>query len=241
MNRLPNENNILSVDAVIFDLDGTLIDSAPIYYELIDVIFTRLGIPPVSKEVLLEAMKDGEFEWDLVLPERLRPRKAEVIKTAQAIIDDIAPSMFSRDVKLIPGTVDVLNAIAAEGKKLAVATSTLRDYMAVKLAPLNAAGIENLLEVIVTADDVRHKKPHAEPLLKCSAMLGLDPMQCVYVGDTRVDIRAGNAAGMQTVGVLTGFDGYDALKNENPTVIINSVADLRAPLALGSPCALQDT
>ncbi|MEJ2169655.1 MAG: HAD-IA family hydrolase, partial [Desulfobacterales bacterium] len=166
--------------------------------------------------------------------DRMRPRKEQVIKTAQAIIDDIAPSMFSKDVKLIPGTVDAFNEIAAQGMKLAVATSTLRDYMAVKLAPLREAGIENLLEVIVTADDVRHKKPHAEPLLKCSAMLGVDPMQCAYVGDTRVDIRAGNAAGMRTVGVLTGFDGYDALKNEKPTVIVNSIADLRARLTVRS-------
>lgn len=228
------ENHVLSVDAVIFDLDGTLIDSAPIYYELIDVIFAKLGIPPVSKKVLLEAMKDGEFEWDLVLPDRMRSCKEEVIKTARTIIDDIAPSMFSKDVKLIPGTVDAFHEIAAEGIRLAVATSTLRDYMAVKLAPLREAGIENLLEVVVTADDVRLKKPHAEPLLKCSAMLGLDPIQCVYVGDTRVDIRAGNAAGMRTVGVLTGFDGYNALKNEKPTVIINSIADLKATLALRS-------
>jgi len=52
------------------------------------------------------------------------------------------------------------------------------------------------------------------------------------VGDTRVDIRAGKAAGMKTVGVLTGFDDYDALEKEKPTVIINSIADLKATLAL---------
>jgi phosphoglycolate phosphatase len=229
---LPLENCQLTVDAVIFDLDGTLIDSAPIYYELIEVIFERLSIPPVDREVLLEAMKDGEFEWDLVLPDGMKARKEKVIKNARSIIDDIAPSMFRKQVKLIPGTAEVLKEIAAEGLRLALATSTLRDYMAVKLAPLKEAGIENLLEIIITADDVRNKKPHAEPLLKCSRMLGLDPGQCAYVGDTRVDIRAGKAAGMQTVGVLTGFDGYEALKNEKPTVIIDSVVDLKAALAL---------
>jgi phosphoglycolate phosphatase len=234
---LPVENHQIAVDAVIFDLDGTLIDSTPIYYELIDVTFARLGIPPVSKIVLLEAMKDGEFEWDLVLPDGMKSRKEEVIKNARTIIDDIAPSMFSKQVKLIPGTAEVLKKISAAGMRLALATSTVRDYLAVKLAPLKAAGIENLLEVIITADDVQNKKPHAEPLVKCSKRLGLDAVQCAYVGDTRVDIRAGNAAGMQTVGVLTGFDGYDALKKEKPKVIINSIADLQGALAFQLPMA----
>jgi 2-phosphoglycolate phosphatase len=234
---LPNEKHALMVDAVIFDLDGTLIDSAPIYYELIDVVFKRLDIPPVDRQVLLEAMKNGEFEWDLVLPDEMKPCQEEVIQSAQKLIEDIAPSMFRSQVKLIPGTAQALKAIAAEGLRLALATSTLRDYMAVKLGPLRKAGIENLLEVIVTADDVRNKKPHAEPLLKCCRMLGFAPGQCAYVGDTRVDIRAGRAAGMQTVGVLTGFDGYEALKNERPTVIIDSIADLKATLALKTLCA----
>jgi phosphoglycolate phosphatase len=50
--------------------------------------------------------------------------------------------------------------------------------------------------------------------------------RCVYVGDTRVDIRAGNAAGMKTVGVLTGFDDFKALEKENPDAILSSIARL---------------
>jgi HAD superfamily hydrolase (TIGR01509 family) len=177
-------------------------------------------------------MKDGEFEWDLVIPAGLKYRKAEVVKSAHAILEEIAPSMFRRQVKLIPGAAETLMDMAAHGLRLALATSTLREYMAIKLEPLKKAGVEHLLEVIITADDVRHKKPHAEPLIRCSNQLGLEAGCCAYVGDTRVDIRAGKAAGMQTVGVLTGFDGYEALENEEPTVIIDSIADLRTTLAL---------
>lgn len=220
----------LVVDAVIFDLDGTLIDSAPIYYSIIDVIFEKLGIPPVSKSILSEAMKNGEFEWDFVLPDEMKKCKARVIETARGIIDDIAPAMFRGQVKLIPGAVDVLKAIAGTGLKLALVTSTLRDYLAIKLAPMAQAGVEDLFEVVITADDVQNKKPHAEPLVMCSDRLGLTPGNCVYVGDTRVDIKAGNEAGMQTVAVLTGFDEYNALEQENPNAIIESVADLKAML-----------
>ena len=212
--------------AVIFDLDGTLIDSAPIYYGLIDVVFSRLGIPPVPKSILLEAMKNGEFEWDLVLPDEMKNRKELLVAKAREIIDELAPSMFQDQVKLIPGTGDALKKIAAWGLKLALVTSSLREYMAIKLVPLAKAGIEALFEIVITADDVQNKKPHAEPLIMCSAKLGLAPGDCIYVGDTRVDIQAGKAAGMQTVAVLTGFDDYDALARQKPDAIIESVAEI---------------
>ena len=223
-----------AVDAVLFDLDGTLIDSAPIYYAIIDVIFDRLGIPPVPQSILLEAMQNGEFEWELVLPDAMKHRKKQLVEKARSIIDEIAPSMFHDQVKLIPGTAAALIEIATKGLRLALVTSTLREYMAIKLAPLAEAGVADVFEVVITADDVQNKKPHAEPLVMCSDKLGLAPGNCVYVGDTRVDNKAGKAAGMQTVAVLTGFDDYDALEREKPDVIIESVADLKVTLATGS-------
>ena len=232
---MPIKKSKLTVDAVIFDLDGTLIDSAPIYYAIIDVIFDRLDIPPVSQDVLLEAMKNGEFEWDIVLPSEMKHRKEQLVEKAREIIDDIAPSMFDDQVKIIPGAADALQEIAAQGLKLALVTSSLREYMALKLVPLVKAGVDNLFEIMITADDVQHKKPHAEPLIMCSNKLGLTPAKCVYVGDTRVDIKAGNAAGMQTVAVLTGFDGYEALAREKPDVIIESVSALKSTLYFSDP------
>jgi 2-phosphoglycolate phosphatase len=223
---LPLANQKFEVNAVLFDLDGTLIDSAPIYYQIIDIVFERLGVPPASRETLQEAMDDGEFDWDFVLPARMKNRKNHLIAEARVIIDDIAPRMFRKQIKLIPGAADVCEKIAACSLKIGLVTSTPRDYISVKLAPLRKAGIENLLQVIVTADDVVNKKPHAEPLIKGSQKLGIAVDKCVYVGDTRVDIRAGNAAGMKTVGVLTGFDDYGALKKENPDAIIDSIARL---------------
>ena len=100
----------------------------------------------------------------------------------------------------------------------------------VKLVPLEQAGIDKLMEFIITADDVLKKKPAAEPLVLGSAKLGVASGKCAYVGDTRVDVRAGKAAGMKTVGVLTGFDDYDTLSNEKPDAIIDSIAQLNQTL-----------
>jgi phosphoglycolate phosphatase len=223
---LPFLNKKLKVEAVLFDLDGTLIDSAPIYYQIIDIVFERLRVPPVSRKTLQEAMDDGDFDWDYVLPDPMKSRKEELIAEARKIIDDIAPPMFRQQIKLIPGAAEICKKIAAQGMKIGLVTSTPTDYISVKLTPLREAGVENLLQVIITADDVVNKKPHAEPLIKGSKDLSVAIEHCVYVGDTRVDIRAGNAAGMKTVGVLTGFDDFKALKRENPDAIIDSIAQL---------------
>ncbi len=230
--RLSPENRKLTVDAVMFDLDGTLIDTVPIYYEIIDIVFAELGVPAVSRETLMEAMDDGDFNWGYVLPDHMKKRKNELSKKARRIIDEIAPTMFLNQAKLIPGTDVIFKEIAATGIKIGLVTSTPAERMAVKMIPLSNAGLVHLLEVIVTADDVRHKKPSAEPLIQCSQKLRVPLNKCVYVGDTRVDIRAGKAASTGTVGVLTGFDDYDALKDETPDAVINSIAQLCEALVI---------
>ena len=229
---MPFVNKKLKVEAVLFDLDGTLIDSAPIYYQIIDIVFERLGVPHVSRKTLQEAMDDGDFDWDYVLPDPMKSRKEELIAEARAIIDDIAPPMFRQQIKLIPGAADICKKIAAQGMKIGLVTSTPTDYISVKLIPMRKAGVENLLQVIITADDVVNKKPHAEPLIKGSQKLQVAVEQCAYVGDTRVDIRAGNAAGMKTVGVLTGFDDFKALEKEKPDAIIDSIVHLDKTLII---------
>ncbi|MBE9545027.1 MAG: HAD hydrolase-like protein, partial [Proteobacteria bacterium] len=160
---LPLENRKFEVNAVLFDLDGTLIDSAPIYYQIIDIVFERLGVPPASRETLQEAMDDGDFDWDFVLPSNMKNRKDKLIAEARVIIDDIAPPMFRKQIKLIPGAAEVCKKITTQGKLIGLVTSTPGDYISVKLGPLRKAGIEKMLQIIVTADDVVNKKPHAEP------------------------------------------------------------------------------
>ena len=95
-----------------------------------------------------------------------------------------------------------------------------------KLHPLKRAGIEDLFEVIITTDDIQNRKPAAEPLIECGKRLGVNRDKIVYVGDTRIDMRAGHAAGMKTVGVLTGNDPYHDLITENPEAVIQNVGEL---------------
>jgi HAD superfamily hydrolase (TIGR01509 family) len=215
----------LKVAAAIFDLDGTLIDSTDIYFTIVEKALARLKLPAVPRHRILAAAENEAFKWELVLPPEVLNRKENIIDEAWAAINAIAPRMFE-DLDLIQGADGILKVMSANGVKMGLVTSTQKQYLRAKMLPLKNAGVDELIEVIITSDDVKHRKPAPDPLIICAQHLGLEPGNCVYVGDTATDIKAGNAAGMRTIGVLTGFDEFATLKNENPDAIIESVRNI---------------
>ena len=214
------------VDAAIFDLDGTIIDSIGIYYKIVEAVLEKLGLPQVSKADLRNATENGQFDWSVIFPEEIKENEEELIKNAWKIAEEISPKMFRDKVKLIPGAADVLTRVSESGIKLAVVTSTPQKNMTAKLKPLIESGISHLMEEIITADDTTRTKPAADPVLECNKRLGIAAGKSVYVGDMRLDIKAGKAAGTKTIGVLTGFDDFESLKTEKPDAIIKSIAEL---------------
>jgi HAD superfamily hydrolase (TIGR01509 family) len=226
------DQNKLSVHAVIFDMDGTLIDSIDIYFKIVEIALERLKLPQVSREKILEAAEDGDFNWEVVLPDEVHPKKDEIIGQAWEIINEIAPQMFADDLKLIRGADNILQSISAVNRKIGLVTSTQNQYLDIKMQPLKRAGVEKLFKVIITSDDIEKRKPAPDPFIACAQKLQADSGKCVYVGDTRTDIQAGKAAGMKTVGVLTGFDDYDMLAKEGPDAIIDSIRNLLEVIAV---------
>jgi HAD superfamily hydrolase (TIGR01509 family) len=214
------------VHAVIFDMDGTLIDSIDIYFKIVEIALERLKLPQVSREKILDAAENGDFNWELVLPGEVHPKKDEIISQAWEIINEIAPQMFHENLELIRGADNILQSISKSIPRIGLVTSTQRKYLKVKMQPLKSAGVEKLFEAIITSDDVPNRKPDPDPLIECAKRLDVNPNKCVYVGDTRTDMQAGKAAGMRTVGVLTGFDDYDMLAKESPDAIIDSIRNL---------------
>lgn len=222
----------LNVAAVIFDLDGTLIDSIDIYFRIVEKALERLGLPPVSRSKILAAAESEDFKWERVLPRDVQHRQANIIDEAWGVVNEIAPQMFADDVDIIQGADGALKMVSAKGLKIGLVTSTQKHYLQTKLLPLKNAGVDGLFEIIVTSDDVDKRKPAPDPLIMCAQRLALRPAKCVYVGDTATDMQAGKAAGMQTIGVLTGFDDYAALHNEQPDAIIDSIRNLNDVLAI---------
>jgi HAD superfamily hydrolase (TIGR01662 family) len=228
---MPLKQKKLKVKGIIFDLDGTLIDSIEIYFTIVEKVLERLHLPPVSRAGILAAAESENFNWDLVLPEELTKRKTEIIDQAWEIVDEIAPPLFEKNVKLMPGADRILKRMASDGLKVGLVTSTRRSYLKIKMQPLKTAGVAELFEAIITSDDTQKRKPAADPLIACAQKLRLDPNQCAYVGDTHTDMQAGRAAGMKTIGVLTGFDPLELLQKETPDAIIESIGHLMEVIA----------
>jgi HAD superfamily hydrolase (TIGR01509 family) len=222
----------IALEGLIFDLDGTLIDSVGTYYIMMESVFERLHWPRVSREVMRKAIKDGGFDWDLVLPSGTGATTEDLIASARDVIREMYPRVFEDDVDLVPGAEHLLRKLHVRNVKLALVTSTLGRFIEFKLIPLKKHGLRDLFQTVITLDDVKNRKPSGDPLLECARRLGENPEKCAYVGDATVDIVAGKAAGMRTIAVLTGVDDYEAIKAEGPDMILDSVSQLTDWLSL---------
>jgi HAD superfamily hydrolase (TIGR01509 family) len=221
----------MALEGLIFDLDGTLIDSVGTYYIMMESVFERLHWPRVSREVMRKAIKDGGFDWDLVLPSGAGRTTEELIASAREVIREMYPRVFEDDVDLVPGAEPLLKKLHERNVKLGLVTSTLGRFIEFKLITLKKRGLRDLFQSVITLDDVKNRKPSGDPLVECAKRLGEYPEKCAYVGDATVDIIAGKAAGMKTIAVLTGVDDYEALKAEDPDMILESVSQLTERLS----------
>ena len=219
-------------DLLMFDLDGTIIDSTGIYYEIVDVVMATLKLPPVGPEEIRRANRNGTFLWEKLFPADHFAEHPELKDEAWRIARRIAPEMFSRQVELLPGAAETVKELVAGGRRAAIVTSTPAANLAPKLKPLAEARILDDFAAVISADDTAKQKPSPDPLLECCRRLESDPRRALYVGDTRIDIRAGKAAGCATVGVLTGFDDRLMLAAEDPDLILENLADPEPLLTL---------
>jgi mannitol-1-/sugar-/sorbitol-6-phosphatase len=179
----------LEFDAVLFDLDGTLIDSTAAVRRAWRRWAEEEGVDP-ARLAGTEGKPAKDIVAALLPPERHSQALAHYSHIATHDLDGVV---------VLPGALD---ATTAAGPLKAIVTSCTRDVTAARTA---AAGLP-ATEVLVTADDVEQGKPAPEPYLSAADQLGTDPRRCLAVEDTASGLASGRAAGCTTLGVGADLD-----------------------------------
>lgn len=211
-------NEALAVRAVIFDVDGTLVDSLAAYR----VVAERVAEPydiAITDAVVREALCATRSFWDLAVPADY-PDRADTIERLAREAARLWPDVLRAHGRARPDAAAVVEALRDRGFKLGIFTGSQRG----SLTTLDAAGLLDAFEAVVTGEEVANRKPDPEGLLACAARLGVPAGVAVYVGDTPLDVRAAHAAGMFAVAVLGGAGDSAALSACGPDRIVGSLA-----------------
>lgn len=188
---------------VLFDLDGTLIDSAPDLGAATNRMRLRRGLSalPLAN---YRAWAGSGARGMLKVGFGLSPEDAEFAALREEFFDEYASGLCEL-TSIFDGVEDMLSALGRAGLSWGIVTNKMERFALPLLEALPAFAKASC---IVGGDTTAHAKPHPEPLFEACRRAGLEPTHTVYVGDDLRDIEAGRAAGMKTVAVTYGYLGF---------------------------------
>jgi phosphoglycolate phosphatase len=190
------------VKAVLFDLDGTLIDSAPDLGAAADKMRTDRGLPSLPLEKY-RPMAGAGARGMLGVAFGITPEHADFPQMREEFFRNYESCMTQRTY-VFEGVKQMIDCLVDQGLSWGVVTNKSMRFAAplTRGIPLFASA-----RTVVGGDSTPHPKPHPAPLLEAARQLSVRPIECVYVGDDLRDVQAGRAAGMATVAATYGYLG----------------------------------
>jgi HAD superfamily hydrolase (TIGR01509 family) len=200
---------------VLFDMDGLLVDSEPIWFEVESSVMSRLG--GSWDESDQAALVGGSLQrsLDYLLAKASRPVSRDVV--AGWMVDGMVELLGTRPLRVMPGARELLSEVAAAGVPYGLVTSSERPVMEAVLGRLSVS-----FPITVCGDDVSNSKPDPEPYLLAAAKLGADPRRCVALEDSPNGVAAAEAAGCLMVAVPS----LVPIPAENGRLVVTSLAEL---------------
>lgn len=210
---------LTNIDLLIFDLDGALVDSEAAICETFNHVLAQKRLPLADTAVVSRMIGQPLREMYATCLPHATEEEIEELFTIYAR----AYGAFSRQhTRLLPGANELLSLLSPS-KTISLATTKAR---AVATDVLTDVGLYPYFDLVLGVDDVTFPKPHPEIVLKALATFEVEPHRAVMIGDTTFDIDAGRAAGVQTIGVLTGTHSREELERSRPTHIVDSLHEL---------------
>ncbi|CAM6747223.1 phosphoglycolate phosphatase [Klebsiella michiganensis] len=235
-------DKLQNIRGVAFDLDGTLVDSAPGLTAAVDNALYALELPMAGEERVVTWIGNGA---DVLIQRALTWARQEraALRAAQgkpsvdhddipqaeqqAILRKLFDRYYGEVAEegsfLFPAVADTLGALHAKGLPLALVTNKPTPFVAPILTSLDIA---KYFTVVIGGDDVKNKKPHPEPLLLVAEKLGLAPAELLFVGDSRNDIQAAKAAGCSSIGLTYGYNYGEPISLSEPDYIFDQFNEL---------------
>jgi N-acetyl-D-muramate 6-phosphate phosphatase len=207
--------------AIFFDLDGTLIDSAPDLAAAADKLRTDRGLPSIAYE-RYRPMAGAGARGMLAVGFEMKPDHADYEAYREEFYVNYERNLTERTFAF-DGVVQLLAAIKAKRMPWGIVTNKSKrftDPLVAQMPLLHGAA------AVISGDTTPHTKPHPEPVLAAARMAGLDPKQCWYVGDDRRDIESGRAAGMATIAANWGYLGEHAVYEWGADVVAQQPTQL---------------
>ncbi|MFH1262023.1 MAG: HAD-IA family hydrolase [Pseudomonadota bacterium] len=206
-----------TLDLIIFDLDGTLVDSRLDLTHSVNAALRDLGLPLKTPEQIIGMIGNGTR----ALVERAVGGERQQFERAFSIFTKDYGEHLLDHTKLYPGAREALARL--EGKKLAVMSNKRQRFCD---AILRGLDVDRLFAMIQGGDAPHGKKPNPAPLLEIARRLGVPPARACMVGDSPVDVAAGKAAGMRTVGLTEGFTPAGQMATTGADLLLSTIAGL---------------
>jgi len=221
------------IHAILFDLDGTLVDSAPDISHALATSFKALG---------LRAQSDGKVrQWvgngiDKLIHRALTDSmdgiaEQNTFSQVKTLFFEHYKDNIGRRSKVFSGVTETLQKLSE--KKILLGCVTNKDRLFTLLL-LEAMNIKSYFKTIVGGDDVKHKKPDPEPLLFAAKQLGVESRQCLMIGDSKTDVSAANNADIDIVCVNYGYAQGVDLSQLNIQAMISNFTEIEALLEKNS-------
>jgi HAD superfamily hydrolase (TIGR01509 family) len=210
--------NKFNLKCIFLDLDGTIVDPRQAYLEAAQIGFQVIGQKPPEMKVALEIPKRMEqcLAFDDLVCGDLNKFKRAYLQSYHVLTD--------RKTKLFPNMSKTIEKLSLKAKLALITMRHVPNQTVVK--ELNYFGIGKYFSSVMTAFDTTKPKPSPEAIFKCIEKFSVDICDCLIAGDSVNDIKAGKAAGIKTVGLLSGLYYHDELTKECPDMILPDLTKL---------------
>lgn len=216
-----------TVSAVLFDLDGTLLDTAADFADVVQQMTEQAALPAIAFTAIHQTVSNGARAL-VELAFGIKDNHPEFEQRLSRLLALYALRIEASKASLYPGMDDLLAHMELTGIPWGIVTNKPVRYSRPLLEGL---GLLARCSTLICPDHVTHSKPHPEPMLLACQQLSIDPENVIYVGDHPRDIDAGRAAGMFTIAVRYGYlPATPPVEQWQADLIVDSADEIRALL-----------